>query len=266
MAGAQPVAGTSGAGVGGRTQGEGGTGGSAVAGSSGSGGTAARAGSGGRAAGGTGPQSGGGQAGSSAGNGGSQPNAGNAGSGGRAGASNAGAGGAGGTGGKSCPSQGAVSYMLTRAAAPTSAQAAAYDKITAALDTALSYYNCYTDITKSLRVSYEPSVATADGNVNGNIRFGSTDSMNHITAMHEIAHTLGVGSTEFNRLIMGGVFTGPVATAKLREITGDPAAEVHGDTQHFWPYGLNFTSEVKSNQDLIDHCAMVVAIRTDMGQ
>ena len=160
---------------------------------------------------------------------------------------------------------GSVSYTLTRAAQPTSAQTAAYDKITAALDTAVAYYNCYTNLTKALRASYEPSVATADGNVNGAIRFGSSDSMNHITAMHEIGHTLGVGGNEFNRLIVNGIFTGPVATAKLREITGDPAAEVHGDTQHFWPYGLNYTSEVKSDDDLINHCLIVAAMRTDMG-
>ena len=54
------------------------------------------------------------------------------------------------------------------------------------------YYNCYTDIVKELNVQYNPSVATADGNINGSIRFGSRDSMNHITAMHEIAHTVGI--------------------------------------------------------------------------
>jgi len=204
--------------------------------------------------------------------GGRSENGGTAGaSGGKAsGGSGGGASGAGGaTGGSggassSCPFQGSISYTLARAASPTAAQTAAYDRITAAVDKALGYYNCYTDLTKELRVSYEPSVATADGNVNGSIRFGSQDSMNYITAMHEIGHTLGVGSNEWARMLRDGVFTGPTATAKLREIDDDPSAEVHGDAQHFWPYGLNYTSEVKSEADLLAHCAMVRAIRADI--
>jgi hypothetical protein len=41
---------------------------------------------------------------------------------------------------------------------------------------------------------------------------------------------------------------------------------VNADTQHFWPYGLNYTSEVKSNDDLVSHCKMVSAILKDMGK
>lgn len=219
-----------------------------------------QSGNGGSGAGGRGPSAGrGGVDGGSAGVGNS------GGSAGRAAMPNGGNGGSAGGDGKACPFEGAVSYTLSRAASPSAQQTMAYDRITAAMDKALGYYNCYTDITKALRVSYEPSVPTADGNVNGSIRFGSNDSMNYITAMHEIGHTVGVGSAEFNRLIVDGVFTGPVATAKLRELTGDPDAELHGDTQHFWPYGLNFTSEVESEADLLNHCALVVAMRTDMG-
>jgi hypothetical protein len=240
-------------GSGGR-QGIAGSGGLATAGSGGQsdggrGPSAGRSGAGASGAGGSG--AGGGGAGGSAG-GGTLPNAGSG-------------GGSAGGGTKDCPFEGAVSYSLSRAASPSAQQTMAYDKITAAMDKALGYYNCYTDITKALRVSYEPSVPTADGNVNGSIRFGSSDSMNYITAMHEIGHTVGVGSVEFNRLIEDGVFTGPIATAKLRELTGDASAELHGDTQHFWPYGLNFTSEVKSEADLLNHCALVVAMRADMG-
>lgn len=158
-----------------------------------------------------------------------------------------------------------MSYVLSRSAAPTQAEAEAYARITSAMDTAVFYYNCYTDIEKSLSVTYVPSVPTADGNVNGSIRFGSTASMNHITAMHEISHTVGVGSREFGRLVVDRIFTGENATRQLREITGDPAEEVHTDGTHFWPYGLNYTSEVTSTDDLVNHCKMVAAIRADMG-
>ena len=151
------------------------------------------------------------------------------------------------------------------APAPTADQQSAYDLITSAMDEALSHYNCYTSIDKSLRVSYEPSVATADGNVNGSIRFGARSSMNYITAMHEISHTLGVGSREFGALVVDGVFTGAEATRQLRAITGNEGDVVHADTQHFWPYGLNYTTEVKTDDDLVNHCKIVVAIRTDLG-
>jgi len=162
--------------------------------------------------------------------------------------------------------QGKVTYTLVRASSPTADQLAAYEAITAAMDKAVSYYNRYTNIVLNLRVQYEPSVATADANINGNIRFGRKEYMNHITAMHEIAHTTGVGTTsQYRALIVNGVFTGVNATNQLRAITGNPQDVLKGDSQHFWPYGLNYTSEVKSEDDLINHCKIVNAIRKDLG-
>ncbi|KYF50619.1 hypothetical protein BE04_18350 [Sorangium cellulosum] len=160
---------------------------------------------------------------------------------------------------------GGITYTLAMAPAPTAEQQSAYAMITGAMDEALSHYNCYTSIEKSLSVSYVPSVATADGNVNGSIRFGAFSSMNYITAMHEISHTLGVGSFEFAAMVRDGVFTGEAATRQLRAITGNESDAVHADNQHFWPYGLNYTSEVETTDDLVNHCKMVIAIREDIG-
>ncbi len=161
---------------------------------------------------------------------------------------------------------GKVTYTLVKASSPTADQLAAYEAITAAMDKAVSYYNQYTSIVLNLRVQYEPSVATADGNINGNIRFGKKEYMNHISAMHEIAHTAGVGTTnQYRSLIVNGVFTGVNATNQLRAITGNSQDVLKGDSQHFWPYGLNYTSEVKSNDDLINHCKIVNAMRKDLG-
>ncbi len=171
-----------------------------------------------------------------------------------------------GAAGSSCPFVGHVTYTLAKAAAPTTDQQAAYDRITAAMDTAIRYYNCYTDITKVLNVSYVPSVATADGNINGSIRFGSTASMNRVTAMHEISHTVGVGTAaKWASLVVGGKFTGSNALAQLLAIPNRLADTIGADSQHFWPYGLNYESEGKNESDLIGHCQMVVAIRKDLG-
>jgi hypothetical protein len=166
----------------------------------------------------------------------------------------------------SCPFAGHITYNLEQAAAPSAAQRAAYTKIDAAMKRAVTLYNCYTDITKMLRVQYVPSVATADGNANGTIRFGAESTFEHTRAMHEIAHTVGVGtSSRWSAMIRDGVFTGTSATEQLRILTGQPADVVHADSQHFWPYGLNYASEVKSDADLVGHCKMVVALRRDLG-
>jgi hypothetical protein len=165
-----------------------------------------------------------------------------------------------------CTGRGNVTYSLARAVAPSAEQNATYMRITRAMDTAVEKYNCYTDLSRALRVVYEPSVATADGNVNGNIRFGAQASMNFVTAMHEIGHTFGVGSNEFKAKSGDGRFNGPLSTAEIRRITGKADEFVHTDGTHFWPLGLNYETEYKSEADAVGHCQMVVAIRKDLGQ
>jgi hypothetical protein len=177
-----------------------------------------------------------------------------------------GASGAAGSSNASCPYAGHVTYTLAKAAAPTAAEQAAYDRITPAMDTAVRYYNCYTNITKVLNISYVSSVATADGNINGSIRFGSTASMNRVTAMHEISHTVGIGTaSNWASFVVGGKFTGANAQAQLLAIPNRLADTIGADTQHFWPYGLNYESEGQNESDLIAHCQMVMAIRKDLG-
>lgn len=166
----------------------------------------------------------------------------------------------------SCTVTGHVTYTLAKVANPTADQQSAYDAITCAMDGAVAYYNCNTSITKQLNVTYDTSVPTADGAYNGSIRFGGHDYMECATGMHEIAHAVGVGTApKWSTYSVGGVFTGTNAIAQLREITGNATDVLHSDTQHFWPYGLNYASEAKSTADLVDHCLMVTAIRKDMG-
>ena len=165
-----------------------------------------------------------------------------------------------------CTPTGHVSYTLAKAASPTPEQVSAYAAITCAMDGAVAYYNCNTNITKQLNVTYDPGVPTADGNINGSVRFGGRDYMECVTGMHEIAHAVGVGTApKWSTYSAGGVFTGTNAIAQLRAITGNASDVLHSDTQHFWPYGLNYTSEAHSTADLVDHCQMVTAIRKDLG-
>jgi hypothetical protein len=162
-----------------------------------------------------------------------------------------------------CDPTGNVTYTISTENSPTAEQVEA---ITCAMEGAIAYYNCNTNLTKSLWVSYNPGVPTADGNLNGSIRFGGETYMQCVTAMHEIGHTVGVGTaSNWSSLSVGGVFTGPIAIARLQTITGDPSAVLYSDGAHFWPYGLNYIDEAASTADLVGHCRMVDAIVEDLG-
>ena len=114
---------------------------------------------------------------------------------------------------------------------------------------------------KALTVQYVPSVATADGNYNGNIRFGSNRSyMNERTALHEISHTLGIGQTQaFDARCSTNNW--PSATELLKSWDG-PTAKINCGGGHIWPYGLNYDDEMsETNADR--HCQLIDAMLGD---
>lgn len=161
---------------------------------------------------------------------------------------------------------GNVTYTLQKKATPTADEAEAYSLITAAMNTAVSYYNRYTNVTKVLTVQYEPSVATADGSISGNIRFGTGRVyMNPGTCQHEIAHTIGVGqSTVWNNLIVNGIYTGKNANAVHQWITKDPTATILEDgAGHFKPYQFNVPNAPQTTLDYIYHALVMEGMRKD---
>ncbi|MCT9139055.1 hypothetical protein [Streptomyces violarus] len=137
-----------------------------------------------------------------------------------------------------------ITWSLVRASNPTEDQRTAYDAITRAMNAAVARYNNLSDLGKTITVRYEPGVPTADGNINGTIRFGSNRSyMNERTALHEISHTIGVGtSSGWSRLGGSGTWTGGQATALVRQYDGS-GAKISTGGGHFWPYGLNYDNE-----------------------
>jgi len=159
-----------------------------------------------------------------------------------------------------------VDYHLNKVADPSADELDAYEHIAAAMDSAVFMYNKYTHMTKHIEVYYNTGVQTADASYNGTMRFGSNRSYMKVrTAMHEMGHTMGMGTTsEYTAMLKDGVFQGETAQAKLKELTGDPAAVLKGDSQHFWPYGLNYDSELHSEEDLIIHCQVVEAMYQDI--
>ncbi|WP_243745008.1 hypothetical protein [Streptomyces hainanensis] len=157
-----------------------------------------------------------------------------------------------------------ITWRLERAANPTADQLDAYNRITSAMNAAVARYNNLSGgLGKSITVRYDPSVPTADGNINGTIRFGANRSyMSERTALHEIAHTIGVGtSAGWSRLGGGGTWTGAQATALVRQYDGSGAVLSTGGG-HFWPYGLNYDNEW-STTNADRHVRIVAAMVAD---
>lgn len=105
----------------------------------------------------------------------------------------------------------------------------------------------------------QPSVATADGNYNGNIRFGSNRAyMTERTAMHEISHTLGIGQTAaFDTKCAANDWA--TATPLLKSWDGS-SAKINCGGGHIWPYGLNVSFSLRLAAHLVLFAFITVLI------
>jgi hypothetical protein len=129
------------------------------------------------------------------------------------------------------------------------------------MDEAAATYNRHGDFDTHITVRYDPYVSTAHANFDGELTFGGSRSSR--VALHEIAHTLGVGTQpKWNEMLQNGTWTGNHANHKLEEFDGQDA-KINGDKWHFWPYGLNYGSA--SSTERRRHVELVQALRRDMG-
>lgn len=134
--------------------------------------------------------------------------------------------------------------------------------IVEAMDAAVAFLNEHGKFKKALTANNSPGTPTADANWGGWINWGG--SISRRVALHEIGHTLGVGThARWQENIKDGKWTGKNALRQLREFDG-PDAVLHADKMHFWPYGLNFDNESSPQSDL-RFVKMVEAMRKDMG-
>ncbi|MGS2761508.1 hypothetical protein [Sinomicrobium sp. M5D2P9] len=156
--------------------------------------------------------------------------------------------------------RGNVTYTFHKESDPSGELLEHYQRIEAAMESAVDYYNNFTSIQKVLNVYYNPGVPTADGHINGTIRIGSNAGYQRTgTAMHEIMHTVGVGQHwKWNELISGGIYQGERATEILRFMEGDEDTVVKGDGLHFWPYGINGAHEDTGNDMLYTTHALIL--------
>lgn len=153
-----------------------------------------------------------------------------------------------------------VQYFIQGTNWPADKRAAAV----AAMDAAVGRYNAHGGFTKTINVYYEPTVATADASFNGTLRFGPNIAINERVALHEVSHTLGVGTVSaWDTKMTAGTWDGAQGLARVRQFEG-LQSPLNGDGSHFWPYGLNFDNEASANNNA-RHVAMVYAMRADMG-
>ncbi|HOQ05462.1 MAG TPA: immunoglobulin domain-containing protein [Anaerohalosphaeraceae bacterium] len=135
-------------------------------------------------------------------------------------------------------------------------------QIEAAVTEAVALYNKHGSFSKHLNIYYNAGVPTAQANFDGVITFGG--SRNTRVALHEISHTLGVGTiSAWSANLSGGVWNGAHASRQIRLFDGSSAV-LNGDSQHYWPYGLNYDSE-DGFANRIRHIRMDAALIADMG-
>lgn len=130
-------------------------------------------------------------------------------------------------------------------------KAGAADRIRIALDSACYYYSNYSLLSKHMNVNYEPGVQTADCNIEGWLRFGPSSSYQWVgTTEHEIAHALGIGTASNwdSMFDASGIWKGKNANRILRAMLDDQTYNVRKSGIHFYPGGINYSSEVTSGE------------------
>lgn len=160
------------------------------------------------------------------------------------------------------PQMGNVTYNLNQGSNPTATEKEYFRLIKIAMDSACYYYNKYTTFSANIYVYYSSGIPTAQASFKGSIGFGPSTTYMHVcTAMHEMAHYMGSGTTTvWQNLTVNGIYTGASASKVLKDLNGEV---LKGDDMHFWPYGLNYRSEVKSAEDYVRHAKIVEAMRKD---
>ena len=135
---------------------------------------------------------------------------------------------------------------------------------TAAMQAVVNRLNAYGDFGNyNVWVYYNSGIPTAQASYLGSIGFGGTWPAERV-AEHEICHYLGTGQVSgYSANFSAGHWIGANGVAQIQQFDGLQAS-LSGDSQHFWPYGLNYDSE-GSEINKARCAAMLYAMRIDMG-
>jgi len=142
-----------------------------------------------------------------------------------------------------------------------SSDAAADQRIRDAAQTAVDWWNNLTEMKGfSTSIGYNSGVPTAECSYGGWMSVGSNQSYQRPgTIMHEMLHGVGVipwADTEWSRFNLrsgtsngagfttgSGLWLGDRVTEVLRFWDNSSTAQLNGDYQHMWPYGINGAHE-----------------------
>jgi autotransporter-associated beta strand protein len=130
------------------------------------------------------------------------------------------------------------------------------------MNEAVAVHNAYGYFPMQCTANYSAGVPTAQAGYGGWIDFGGSTSP--FTAIHEIQHSLGVGTYwAWPYQFSNGQWIG-THTAQRIQLYEGASTSVGGDGAHFWPYGMNFASEdgLTARER---HVKLVAAMRWDMG-
>ncbi len=126
-------------------------------------------------------------------------------------------------------------------------------RIGAAIKSAVEYWNNLTSIQgHHLSVNHHAGTPTAEAGYGGGMQFGANASYQRTgTAMHEMGHTIGVGthsmwygpSSVLRETGSRGAWLGERANKVVQFFDNDPAGYLRGDAVHMWPYGINGAQE-----------------------
>ncbi len=118
-----------------------------------------------------------------------------------------------------------------------------YELIKTAMDSACWYFNKYTPFSEDIYVYYSDGIPTAQASHRGSIGFGSNTRYMWVgTAIHEMAHYFGSGTTStWQSKIVDGKWTGTAGNNMAKSIDG---GTISGDSQHYWPHGINQKEEI----------------------
>lgn len=118
----------------------------------------------------------------------------------------------------------------------------------------------FSGASKDITAVYDPDVGTTTGNFDGTIRFGAPEYMTERAALHEIGHTLGVGtSAGFDANCKANDW--PLTSQLVHSFDGF-SVEIKCGGGNFWPYGLNYESEM-SEDNADRHVSVIRGMLSD---
>ena len=108
--------------------------------------------------------------------------------------------------------------------------------------------------------NYGSGTPTADCSYGGWMRVGPNASYQRTgTILHEAAHGVGVGTHwTWWTLLVNGAWTGPRANSVLQFWDNNTTANMAGDSQHMWPYGINGAHEDNGSEHLYYAQALII--------